>query len=279
MAVYKRVPLSSIFIGERARPIEEGYAQALAASMAARGLMNPITVRATPAKNRGKTPLTLVAGGHRHRGAEVLGWTEIDVIEVEADAVEAQLMELSENIYHNDLSALDRAVFVMKFREAWEDIHGKVQQGGDRRSKGHDALLIFAPGKELSAAVQERLGFGPDKYKRAVRIGRYLHPELRNALRGTGAEVDQSRLLKLFKLPADDQIRIAAALKEHPDLDLALSFLKPPKPALDPEAQLLARLCDLWEKASEDTREQFLEAIGMSDRPDPLMKLIREATE
>ncbi|WP_245297317.1 ParB N-terminal domain-containing protein [Rhizobium oryziradicis] len=98
MAEFARISLSSIHIGVRTRPVDEDHALAIAASMAERGLINPITVRKTPAANKGATPYTLVAGGHRLRAAELNQWTEIDAIVVAADAVEGQLIEISENL-------------------------------------------------------------------------------------------------------------------------------------------------------------------------------------
>ncbi|WP_175576094.1 hypothetical protein [Pseudochrobactrum sp. B5] len=56
MATFKTLPLKDIHIGERARPVDEDHALAITASMAERGLINPITVRSTPAMNNGKTP-------------------------------------------------------------------------------------------------------------------------------------------------------------------------------------------------------------------------------
>lgn len=285
MAKFRTVALSSIFVGDRERPVDEDYAQALAANMAERGLINPITVRNAPKKGYGATPNILIAGAHRHRAAIINGWTEIDVIEVTATPEDAQLIELSENLFRNELSALDRAMFVLKFREVWEEKHGKIDRTrnlmvGNELPKGHDDPSgIFAPGRGLSEQVQERLGFGPETYKRVTRIGRNLHPSLRQAIRGLDAERDQSKLLKLCKLPADDQVRVADALGQHPDLDLALSFLKPARPEVDPQKKLLDRLCSAWDEASEETREEFLSTIGMSERPDPIMKMVREAAE
>lgn len=279
MAIYKSIPVNSIHIGDRARPIDEDHALAIAASMAERGLINPITVRATPAANRGKTPYTLVAGGHRHRGAQLNQWQEIDAIVVEVDAVEAQMVEISENLYRNELNPLDRALFVLKFRELWEEQHGKIERGGNRKSKPHDAGLIFSPGREVAKAVQERLGFDSDKYERAVRIGRNLRPELRQAVRGTPAENDQSKLLKLAKMEPETQLRVAAALREGGDFATVLSWTKPAKPELDPQEKLLKLLVDTWEKASEATREEFLQTIGLSTDGDAVMRSIREAAE
>lgn len=264
MATYKTVPIASIFVGERARPIDEDHAAAIAASMMDRGLINPITVRSTPAANGGKTPLTLVAGGHRLRGAELNGWEEIDVIVVSADAVEAQLIELSENIYRNELNQLDRALFVLKFREIYEEKFGKIARGGDRKSKSNDCTLIFTPGRELSEQVQERLGFGRATYFNVTKIGQKLTPALRAAVRGTPAENDQKELLKLAKLPADDQARVAAGLREGADLKTIWGWLKP-KAAPDASTlqdEIFRKMVALVEKADDDTLARIVEHIG-----------------
>lgn len=282
MATYKSIPLSAIHVGDRARPIDEGHALAIAASMADRGLINPITVRGTPATNRGKTPYTLVAGGHRLRAAELNQWQEIDVLVVTVDAAEAELIELSENIYRNELTKLERPLFVMRFRELYEEKFGKITRGGDHRSKGNDYPLIFSPGRELSKEVQNRLGIGAETYKLVTRIGQNLRPELRTLLRGTPAENDQSALLKLAKLPADDQLKVASALKEGAELKAALSWTKPPKPAADSDvaqAGILKRLVEGWEAATEETRREFIDTIGLNADGDALMRTIREAAE
>lgn len=285
MASYKNIRVDQIHVADRIRPVGDDIALAVGASMAERGLINPITVRSTPAANGGRTPYSLVAGATRLRGAELIGWEEIDAIVVSVDAVEAQMVEVSENLYRNDLSALDRAIFVLKFRELWEEKNGKIDRAsnlkvGTKLPKGHDGPSgIFAPGRELSSEVQERLGFGERTYKRVNSIGQNLRPELRQALRGTPAEHDQSKLLKLAKLEPVLQRKIAAGLKEGADLATVLSWTKDKKPEVDPQQLLLERLCRDWEKASDETREEFLRTIGMSDSADPVMTMIRDAAE
>lgn len=284
MATFKTIALTSIFVGDRARPVDEDHALAIAASMAERGLINPITVRSTPNAKKGETPYTLVAGGHRLRAAELNQWGEIDAIIVSADAAEAQLMEISENLFRNELSALDRAIFVQKFREIYEEKHGKIDatrnlKVGKELPKSNDWTSVFAPGRELSERVQERLGFGRSTYFNVTKIGQNLHSTLRQAIRGTDAEYDQSQLLKLAKMPKDEQVKIAAALREEPDLKKALALTKPDSvvalPVATPQSVVLARLLSAWDEASEDTRSEFLRITGLSGETDPLMAEIR----
>src|SRR5690606_18295837 len=104
-------------VPERLREVDEDYALALAASIRTHGLLNPITVRATP---RAARPYTLIAGVHRYRGAELAGLKEIEAAVVKADKAEARLMEVAENLIHNDLSVIDRAMCIIALREAWE---------------------------------------------------------------------------------------------------------------------------------------------------------------
>lgn len=270
MAEFLRASIADIHIGERLRPIDADYVEAIAASMAEHGQISPIMIRRTPAKNKGATPYTLVAGGYRTTAAKLLGWAEIDAIVVAADQTEAQLLEISENLFRNELSALDRSIFVMKYRELHEEKHGQVQQGGDRKSKSNDWTLMTASGKELSERVQERLGIGRSTYFNVSKIGQSLSPALRAAVRGTSAENDQGLLLKLAKMPPDEQQRIAAALKQEPDVKKVLAAIKPdaPAPAVDMGAALLQpflfkRLTSDWQRADPDTRAKFLRAIGM----------------
>ncbi|OJT98523.1 MAG: transcriptional regulator [Rhizobium sp. 63-7] len=263
MAEYLSIPLAKIHVGERERPIDEDVATAIAASMAERGLINPVTLRRTPAANKGATPFTLVAGGHRYRGAQINGWEEIDAIVVEADATEAQIIELSENLYRNELTKLERPLFVLKFREIWEAQHGKIDpKGGRPKKQGNDYPVIFALGKELSKEVQRRLGFGAETYKLVTRIGQNLRPELRSLLRGTPTADDQSQLLKLAKMPVEDQLRIAAALKEGADLKQVLSWAKPAKPDVDLQESIFEKVKALLAKAEDATLLRVLHHVG-----------------
>lgn len=267
MAEFLRATVSQIHVGKRLRPIDQGYVEAIAASFEERGQINPITLRRTPATNKGKTPLTLIAGGFRLSAAKLLGWTEIDAIVVSADHVEAQLLEISENLYRNELNPLDRAIFVMKYRELWEEKNGKINPKGGRPEKQGNDYPVFANGRELSKQVQNRLGFGAETYKLVNRIGQNLHPTLRQAVRGTEAETNQALLLKFAKLTPDMQVKAAAALKESGDPQSVLALTKPPKPEKperDPETEALAALRKAWGQASQATRNQFLEEIGLS---------------
>ncbi|GAA5113429.1 ParB/RepB/Spo0J family partition protein [Bartonella jaculi] len=129
MARFQEIALDLIVVPERIRPVDDEHAKALAQSMARERLMNPITVRHTPNAKEGN--YTLIAGAHRLRAAELLGYSDIDAVVVQADKDNAALLEVAENLFRNELSVIDRALFVQTYRELWEKKYGEIKRGGD----------------------------------------------------------------------------------------------------------------------------------------------------
>jgi ParB family chromosome partitioning protein len=261
MAEIKTILISDINVGERLREIEDDHARVLAASIAEIGLQSPITVRPTPAAKAGK--YTLVAGGHRLRGAQLAGHADIDAFVVKADSRQAQLLEISENLFRNELSVIDRSVFVQKYRELWEEEHGEISRGGDRKSKAQVEPLIEGG---FSAHVAERLGISKASAKRIDQIARHLHSELKSALRGTPIADNQSTLLKLAKLEPAQQRRAAIGWRQTGDIKQVFGLLQDkPAQAPDDREKLLSKLIDLWERANPAIRAAFLRHIDEND--------------
>lgn len=205
MPEFKTLPLDKILVPERLRVVEDDHALAIQASIVEHGLINPITVRATP---RAARPYTLVAGAHRLRAYELADddWSrEIEALVIEGDKDEAALVEITENLFRNELSALDRAMFVMSYREIWERKYGKIDPKGGRPRNSVNLTEILA--QEASAGfsshVAERLGLSVSAIERAQRIALKLSPDIRRELRGTPDADNQSLLLKLAKMPPE----------------------------------------------------------------------------
>lgn len=261
MAEFKRIDIDQIAIPERLRAVEEEHALAIAQSIIEHGLLNPITVRSTPAANKGKTPYTLVAGAHRLRAVQINDDSEIEAIVIEADKEEAQLVEIVENVFRNELSVMDRAIFVQSYRDIWEAKFGKVEPG-----RPHNRInLIQLIGEENKTStfaehVADRMGISVPSYKRLNQISQNLTPKLREKLRGTPAADNQSLLLKLSSQGPTEQAKIAAGL-EKADLPTVLAALAPPKPKpteADKQQAAKASLFAAWEKADAISRSLFI---------------------
>jgi ParB/RepB/Spo0J family partition protein len=97
----QRVRLDLIDLGENVRDLDEEHVDALASSIALRGLIVPLAVRATGDR------FSLVAGYHRHAAARKLGFEEVEVTLREQDGSSAD--SAAENVVRKQLSPLEEA--------------------------------------------------------------------------------------------------------------------------------------------------------------------------
>lgn len=272
MAEFKRIKIAEIVIPERLRAVEEEHALAIAQSMVEHGQINPVTVRATPAAKGGK--FTLVAGAHRIRACEINDDAEVDAMIVEADKLEGQLVEITENLFRNELSVIDRAVFVQSYRDIWEQKHGTVRRGGDRKSKRQvggliegkrdiTRLIAEEAAKGFGVHVAERMGISPRAADRLQQIAQHLHPKLKAKLRGTPTADNQSELLNLAKLGPAAQEKIVIALDSEPDVKKAVALTSGKTEIAKPNPVDIAfsKLVSAWATAPAAARERFLAHI------------------
>lgn len=190
---------------ERLRAVSEDIAEALATSIAQRGLINPVTVRGPDAEGR----YEIVCGAHRLRAHQLLGRETIAAMVVEADGYDAILMEIAENTVRNDLSKLDRAMHIVRWREVWEQKYGPVQRGGDQTAN----IAVWS--EELGVTgwtqyAQEKIGLSERSIRYAQGIALKIRPELRAALSGT-PEADNQRILLRFAEAVGPEGQLRAA--------------------------------------------------------------------
>lgn len=258
-SVLKSIRLSKILLGERQRPIDQDCARVIGASMVEHGQLQPILVRSTPAAER---PYTLVIGGHRITGAAMFSLEALDAIIVKANALEAQALELAENLHRRDLSVLDRAQFLSVYRALCEEKYGPIRPGGDHEARH---LLWSSEGAAgFSRAAADRLGISKRATHYLNAIARDLHPLLKAALKDHPAANNHTQLLQLSRLQPTEQRHLAAALREEPDLRKARATLSPSKApdASRTQATILSQLVLAWSKAEAPTQLRFLDHIG-----------------
>lgn len=193
---------------DRARPVSEDIAQALATSIAQHGLINPITVSGPDADGRYR----LICGAHRLRAVAMLGHDRVEASVTQATGYDAILMEIAENAVRNDLSKLDRAMHVVRWREVWEQKHGTVRRGGDQSAK----LALWSDEVGFSgwtAYAQDRLGLSKRSIMRAQEIALKIRPDLRRALSGTPEADNQLVLLRFSDMGEEGQQRAAEMIR------------------------------------------------------------------
>lgn len=269
MTQFEIIATKDIFVPERLRAVEEDHALAIAQSIVEHGLINPISVRRTPAKKGFK--FTLIAGAHRLHAYKINDEDKIEALIFEADAEEGQLLEITENLFRNELSVIDRAVFVQSYRDIWEAKYGKITRGRPENSvnlteligeAGERSCVVDLIAEEAKKGfgkhVANRMGISVEGYHRLNRIGQNLHASVRDAVRGTPIADNQATLLKLAKLEPEKQRLFAAGFKESRDFDLTMRALQGgAKPKPDAQTVLLGRLLDTWRRASRETKLEF----------------------
>jgi ParB family transcriptional regulator, chromosome partitioning protein len=251
------IPLDQIEVGERLRAVDADYVALIAESLADRGLDTPIIVTGAGADGRHR----LIAGGHRVAAARQAGWTEIAAKVVEADELQAKLIEIDENLVRRELSALDRAVFLAERKRIYEALNPETAHGKAKKSKGSEkstSLSTFAD--RFSKATAAKLGVDERTIQRAVARAA-IRPDVRAMIAGlpiadSGAELD-----KLAALSPDLQFEVARRLGgETRTIATALVAING-APRTDNRAQAdkqYAALLSAWRKAGKAARRRFL---------------------
>ena len=188
----------------RARGLDAAAVTRLAESMAQIGLQTPITVR-----DDGEWPV-LVAGLHRLKAAERLGWEKIEAIYLEGDERDARLWEISENLHRADLSAVERAEHIDEWLQLTAT-RGDPAQGAARSTarvgvdgvSGQPVPKLSVRGRAGEgrpesgiAAASRELGIGRKTALRAVKIAA-LPDEVRDQAKAE--RWSQTRLLDLAR--------------------------------------------------------------------------------
>lgn len=146
----ERIQVNKIRGQDIPRPLVENVVQALAESMQAIGLLQPITVKPAELTSQGAPGYKLIAGAHRLAAARALGWDEIDakVLAGGMAYLEMELVEIDENLIRAELTSAQRAAAIKRRREIWAALHPEqVAQAAppvEVRKHGHIQAQAFA---------------------------------------------------------------------------------------------------------------------------------------
>lgn len=201
--------VASIDATGRLRPVDEAHAQLIAASMNESGLIQPVVVRTDSTGNG----LKLVVGGHRLRGAAILGWDEIPAILIEATDDEARQIEIDENLARKELTVLERAEFLAERKRVYETLHPEAAHGKAKRPKTEKGKVAnLATFARFSKDAAKSTGLGERTIQRAVELAGRLSPEAVALIRGTKVADNQAQLQALAELEPQHQVPVAGLI-------------------------------------------------------------------
>ncbi|WP_338665026.1 ParB N-terminal domain-containing protein [Pararoseomonas sp. SCSIO 73927] len=257
----KVIPLDLIEVGPRLRKVDPAWVTTIAESFQERGQDTPILVR--PADVDGR--FRLVAGGHRVPAAREAGWKTIEAKEFLGNDLEAELAEIDENLIRRELSELDRAAFLARRKEVWEELHPETKHGGKRRGDQVGKSDDLKVGR-FTASAAATLGASEASIQRALRRYRELEPAVRARLSTTRFAHNGATLDTLTKLGPRDQAAVVDLLldpaKGLKSVGEAIrAYRKTPDPDL---AQVqLDKLRRTWDRCGNaQARRQFIEYLG-----------------
>jgi ParB family chromosome partitioning protein len=169
--------LALVRIDEPALPIreamDEGKLRELADNMAAIGLIQPICIKVVQdgagfpvdpdAAALGAVPelpperYEIVAGHRRYMAAKMLGWREILSIVYRSGELEALAAQLAENIYREDLTAAEEAIWFAELMEKnHADTDGLAALIHKTRDYVEDRLRLLTGDGEVFNALRRR---------------------------------------------------------------------------------------------------------------------------
>ena len=263
----ERVPLALLRDSAQPRDIVQANVDMLRSSIEQVGLIQPIRVRPAGVivRGLGEQGFQIVAGHHRVAAARALGWTEIDAIVDTAEHLQAELMEIDENLCRAELTASQRAQAIRRRKQIWEALHpagiqvaqvGSPEIGyGKPPAQEHGfATSTASVSGESKTAINRHLA-------RAEAIGDDLE-------RVTGTSLDKGvELDALAKLPEPERKELIDRAEAGEQVSA--------RPVQPKQAHLHERLCDAINESVErilavvhaDSIAEFSKTV--QDMPEP----------
>ena len=141
------------------------------------GLINPISVNK---QNK------LLAGLHRLRACEEIGFDDIDCIIIDSQDIDAELVEIEENIIRNDLNVIERAEHMKRRKEIYELKYPKAE-------------------KTFTQDVSEKTGVSKRSIETDIQIANNLTPEVKEKIKNSDLANKKVELTELARLEPEQQ--------------------------------------------------------------------------
>ncbi|HYD00958.1 MAG TPA: MT-A70 family methyltransferase [Phycisphaerales bacterium] len=223
----RNVAVASVEVAERRRQLDFGKVQELAKSIREVGVLTPITITPT---NR------LVAGNHRLEACRIIGLRDIPANVVELSDLQLELAEIDENLVRNELTVLERSEHLARRQEIYEALHPETKAGTKgaltkHHGKAATETISFAD------ATAQAIGSSPRTVQHETQIAKRLAPDVKERLRETEIADNKTELLRLARLPADEQRQVvdkleagASNVRTAKNLTVADAIRKEPAP-------------------------------------------------
>jgi ParB family transcriptional regulator, chromosome partitioning protein len=219
------------------RGVDAAGLRALAESIAASGLVQPVVVRPLPEPDERDARYELIAGERRWRAAARAGLARIPALVREADEAERLELALVENLVREDLNALEAARAcaslledfgqtqaalaerlgrsrpaisnLLRLLELPEDVQDRVARG--ELSEGHARAVLMADGARARRRVAERAAAEGLSVRQTEALARRAAPPARRRRSEAPAMADEAAQAFSVAFDAPASVRAARA--------------------------------------------------------------------
>ena len=192
-------PVDRVRVGKRMRPQRD--ISALAASMADPkiGLINAITLLPDG---------TLMAGRHRLAAAKLLGWKTIPAVIMELGELDAELVEIDENLRRSELTILEEAQHYARRDEIMQakGLRAKASNGRNQHTSA-----VGAPGAPTitTAQMAAQMGMSERAAQERMQIARGITPPVQELIAEHPVANSTKALLAIARQDSAAQAEIA----------------------------------------------------------------------
>ena len=195
----RQIPVADIRVEKRLRQVDESKVLELMQSFEEVGVINPISV---------DEDHVLIAGAHRVAAAKNLDWETIEAKVFDEDELTKLLIQVSENLFRNDLCYIGTSEHIHERERILTSLGQRKKRGSNQYADDNDLLT--------TDDLAERIGVSNKTYRLRRQVAE-LHPEVRNALRGTDyARKNLNDLLNLTRQSPAVQRRVGELATEDP---------------------------------------------------------------
>lgn len=198
---FAAIPLNRIRVGERKRKPSRDVS-GLAASMGQLGLLQPIHVT---------DDFHLIAGFHRLAAAKLLKWDAIDAYVFTGSALDAELIQIDENLQRVDLTVAERSEHLARRKAIYEAQHPETKAGGFHGNQHRKVSAESAFTSDTAA----KTGRGRRTIEEEVSIGERLTPATMEAAKDSAIADCKGALADLAALPAETQESLVAKIADE----------------------------------------------------------------
>lgn len=267
------VPVDTIAMGERLRPVDLSWATALGQVMLRDGQRSPIEIARNPSEDA-EQPWLLVSGAHRLRGAQLAGIEAIKAIEISPSENERRIAEISENLFRRDLDPVDRAGFIAELVEHRKlragikpDVRGQALVATLRwkkavASEAGDAAETISAAYGFTDELADTIGLTTRTLRNDMLLHRRLPASIRTDLAGSPVLRNATQLRALAKLEAEQQSAVIRQLQAGAKTVAEAIERFNPKRTVAPEEKRLSAFLGAWGRMSVGERKGALAAIA-----------------